>query len=145
MIKEFKAFIMRGNVLDLAVAVVIGAAFGAIITSFVNDLIMPIVSVLTGGVAFADLFYAIDGNTYATLADAQEAGAAVLAYGSFIQTVVNFLIIAFAIFLVVKAANSMKKEEEEEAAPDRVLRPKRRCSLKSATYWLKSKFIYTSF
>ncbi|MCO5182934.1 MAG: large conductance mechanosensitive channel protein MscL [Anaerolineae bacterium] len=118
MIKEFKAFIMRGNVLDLAVAVVIGAAFGAIITSFVNDLIMPIVSVLTGGVAFADLFYAIDGNTYATLADAQEAGAAVLAYGSFIQTVVNFLIIAFAIFLVVKAANSMKKEEEEEAAPD---------------------------
>ncbi|MCO5189883.1 MAG: large conductance mechanosensitive channel protein MscL [Anaerolineae bacterium] len=118
MIKEFKAFIMRGNVLDLAVAVVIGAAFGAIITSFVNDLIMPIVSVLTGGVAFADLFYAIDGNTYATLADAQEAGAAVLAYGSFIQTVVNFVIIAFAIFLVVKAANSMKKEEEEEAAPD---------------------------
>lgn len=115
MIKEFKAFIMRGNVLDLAVAVVIGAAFGAIITSFVNDLIMPIISILTGGIAFADLFYAMDGNTYATLADAQEAGAAVLAYGSFIQTVINFLIIAFAIFIVVKAANSRKKVEE--AAP----------------------------
>jgi large conductance mechanosensitive channel len=116
MIKEFKAFIMRGNVLDLAVAVVIGAAFGAIITSFVNDLIMPVISILTGGIAFADLFYAMDGNTYATLVDAQEAGAAVLAYGAFIQTVINFLIIAFAIFLIVKAANSRKKVEE--AAPD---------------------------
>jgi large conductance mechanosensitive channel len=115
MVKEFKEFIMKGNVLDLAVAVVIGAAFGAIITSLVNDLIMPIVSLLTGGVAFSDLFYAMDGNTYATLADAQEAGAAVLAYGSFIQTIINFLIIAFAIFLIVKAANSRKKEEE--AAP----------------------------
>lgn len=116
MLKEFKEFIMRGNVLDLAVAVVIGAAFGAIVTSLVNDLIMPIVSLVTGGISFTDLFIAMDGGTYATLAEAQEAGAAVLAYGNFIQTIINFVIIAFAIFLIVKAANNMQKQEEEAPA-----------------------------
>ena len=112
---EFKAFLMRGNVLDLAVAVVIGAAFGAIVTSLVNDLIMPLVGLITGGINFADLFIALDGNTYTTLAAAQEAGAATLNYGLFIGAVVNFVIVAFAIFMLVRAANSMKKVEE--AAP----------------------------
>lgn len=115
MVQEFKEFIMRGNVLDLAVAVVIGAAFGAIITSLVNDIIMPIVSLVTGGVAFADLFIPLDGSDYDTLAAAQEAGAATLNYGLFIQAIVNFLIIAFVIFMIVKAANARK--QEEEAAP----------------------------
>ena len=116
MIKEFKDFVMRGNVLDLAVAVIIGAAFGKIITSLVNDLIMPVVSLLLGGVSFKDLFWSLDGNQYETLAAAQEAGAAVFAYGSFIQNIVDFLIIAFAIFMIIKAYNSTQKQEEEAPA-----------------------------
>ena len=116
MFKEFKEFIMRGNVLDLAVAVIIGAAFGAIVTSLVNDIIMPPVGVLLGGVDFSNLFINLSGETYESLAAAQEAGAATINYGVFLNTVINFLIIAFAIFMIVRAANKMQKQEEEAPA-----------------------------
>ncbi len=119
--KEFGEFIKRGNVIDLAVAVVIGGAFSSIVGSLVNDIVMPVVSLLTGGIDFTNLFVSLNGKTYATLAEAQEAGASVLAYGSFIQAVINFLIIAFVIFLVVKAMNKMmslkKKKEEPKEEP----------------------------
>ncbi len=118
MIQEFKKFVMRGNVLDLAVAVILGAAFGAVVTSLVNDVIMPPIGLLMGGVDFSNLFINLSGGSYASLSAAQEAGAAVIAYGAFINTVINFLIVAFAIFMVVKAASSMqKKEEAAPAAP----------------------------
>ena len=115
MMKEFRAFIMRGNVLDLAVAVIIGGAFGAIVTSLVNDLIMPVVGLITGGINFGDRFLALDGGTYATLAAAQEAGAATLNYGLFIQAVFNFLVIAFVIFMLVRTVSKM--QSPKEAAP----------------------------
>ena len=117
MIKEFKKFIARGNVLDMAVGVVIGAAFGAIVTSIVNDIIMPLISLATGGLDFANWFVALDGKKYATLEAAQEAGAATLNYGNLISVIINFLIIAFCIFLVVKAFNKFSKKEEKKAAP----------------------------
>jgi large conductance mechanosensitive channel len=107
--KDFKAFIMRGNVVDLAVAVIIGAAFGAIINSLVNDIIMPLIGQATGKVNFTDLFVSLNGVKYATLADAQAAGAATINYGIFINTIINFLIIAFVIFLVIRQINRMKK------------------------------------
>ena len=119
--KEFGEFIKRGNVIDLAVAVVIGGAFSSIVSSLVNDLIMPVISLATGGIDFTNLFVSLNGQKYATLAEAQEAGASVLAYGSFIQAIINFLIIAFVIFMVVKAMNKLmslkKKEEKKEEAP----------------------------
>ena len=115
MLQEFKKFVMRGNVLDLAVAVIIGAAFGAIVTSLVNDILMPPIGLLMGGVDFSNLFVNLSGGSYATLAAAEEAGAAVIRYGVFINKVINFLIVAFAICVVVRTANSMKKKEE--AAP----------------------------
>jgi large conductance mechanosensitive channel len=107
MLKEFKAFIAKGNVLDLAVAVIIGGAFGAIVTSAVNDVIMPPVGLLLGKVDFSQLFVALDGNHYDSLKDAGKAP--VLAYGKFLNTVVNFLIVAFVVFMVVQWANKMKK------------------------------------
>lgn len=119
--KEFGDFIKRGNVIDLAVAVVIGGAFSSIVGSLVNDIIMPVISLLTGGIDFTNLFISLNGESYATLAEAQAAGASVLAYGSFIQAIINFLIIAFVIFMVVKAMNKLmnlkKKNEEEKPAP----------------------------
>ncbi len=121
--KEFGDFIKRGNVIDLAVAVVIGGAFSSIVTSLVNDVIMPVISLATGGIDFTNLFVSLNGEHYATLAEAQTAGASVLAYGSFIQAIINFLIIAFVIFMVVKAMNKVmslkkkKEEKEQEAAP----------------------------
>ena len=118
MLKEFRDFVMRGNVLDLAVAVIIGGAFALVITSLVNDIIMPPIGYLLGGVNFTDLFFVIGGGSYDSLTAATEAGAAVIAYGNFIQVLINFVIIAFVIFLIIKAYNaSQKKEEEEEAAP----------------------------
>jgi large conductance mechanosensitive channel len=104
---EFKEFIKRGNVMDLAVAVIIGAAFGKIVTSVTDDLIMPVLSLATGKIDFTNLFYALDGKSYATLADAKKAGAAAFAYGNFINAVINFLIIAFVIFLLVKQINRL--------------------------------------
>lgn len=115
MLNEFRDFITKGNVMDLAVAVIIGAAFGSIVTSLVNDIIMPILSLFTGGIDFTNLFVPLDGSNYATLAAAQEAGASVFAYGSFIQAIINFLILAFVIFLLVRQVNKMMPKEE--AAP----------------------------
>ncbi|TVQ04743.1 MAG: large-conductance mechanosensitive channel protein MscL [Balneolaceae bacterium] len=111
LVNDFKSFIMRGNVLDLAVAVVIGAAFGRIVTSFVNDVLMPPIGILLGGVDFSDLVLTIQQAT-------AEVEAVTINYGVFIQTLVDFLIIAFAIFLVIKAfEKARKKEEEKPAAP----------------------------
>ena len=115
-IKEFKEFAMKGNVMDMAVGVIIGGAFGKIVSSLVNDVLMPLIGKLTGGVSFVDLFVNLGDGNYSTLAAAKEAGAAVLAYGQFIQNILDFLIIAFCIFLMIKAMNKMKKEEP--AAPE---------------------------
>jgi len=114
---EFKKFIMRGNVIDLAIGVIIGGAFGKIVASFVNDVLMPPIGLLLGRVNFNELFFALDGNSYATLAEAQTAGAPVLKYGSFIGTVVDFLIIAFVIFLIVRKINKMREEADKKNAP----------------------------
>ena len=113
---------MRGNVIDLAVGVIIGAAFQAIIKSLVDDLVMPVISLATNGIDFSNMFISLDGNEYETLAAAQEAGAAVFAYGNFINAVFNFLIMAFVIFVLVRTINKLrdkaaKKEEVGEAAP----------------------------
>lgn len=121
-IAEFKKFIMRGNVIDLAVGVIVGGAFQAIVKSLVDDLVMPVISLATKGLDFSKLFVALDGQEYATLEAAQEAGAAVLTYGNFISAVINFLIMAFVVFCLVKAINAVadkakKKEEEAPAAP----------------------------
>jgi large conductance mechanosensitive channel len=120
MVKEFKEFIMRGNVMDMAVGVIVGGAFGAIVNSLVNDVIMPVISLATGKVDFTNLFISLDGNKYATLAAAQEAGGSVFAYGSFIQAVIEFLIIALCIFLVVKGVNKLRKPEPEAAPTTKV-------------------------
>lgn len=109
MLKEFKDFIARGNVIDLAVAVIMGAAFGPIVTSAVNDIIMPPIGLLLGNVDFKDLFVTLSDESYATLAAAKAAGAPVIAYGSFLNTIVNFLIVSFAIFLLLKQVNRLKK------------------------------------
>ena len=108
--KEFKAFIMRGNVMDLAIAVIIGAAFGKIVTSLVNDIIMPPIGKLLGGVDFANLYWNLSGGSYDSLAAAKEAGAATINYGVFLNAVIDFIIVAFVIFLIVKAINKMKKQ-----------------------------------
>ncbi len=116
---EFKTFIMRGNVIDLAVGVIIGGAFQAIVNSLVNDIIMPLIGLITKG-SFENLFVSLDGNKYATLAAAQEAGANVLSYGVFISAIINFIIMAFVIFCIVKAINKLNdkvKKPAEEAAP----------------------------
>jgi large conductance mechanosensitive channel len=116
MLEEFKKFVMRGNVLDMAVGIVIGAAFGSIITSFVKDVIMPPIGLLLGGIDFSNLFILLKQGTapgpYLTLTQAQEAGAVTLNYGLFINTIISFLIIALAIFLVIRNVNSWKKKEE---------------------------------
>jgi len=109
MFKEFRTFIMRGNVMDLAIAVIIGTAFGAIINSLVKDIIMPPIGLALGNVDFASLFVSLDGNTYESLAKAQELSAPTLNYGLFINTIINFLIVGFVIFLIVKAINKMQK------------------------------------
>ena len=116
MIKEFKEFIMRGNVLDLAVGIVIGAAFASVINSLVNDIIMPPIGYMLGGVNFNDLFLSLDGQEYASLAAAQEAGAATINYGLFINAIIVFLVVSFVIYLIVKAANRMQPAEEEAPA-----------------------------
>ena len=118
--KEFKEFIMRGNVIDLAVGVIIGGAFKAIVDSLVSDVIMPIISLLTGGIDFTSWFIALDGGSYKTLEDAQTAGASVLAFGNFIAAILNFLIMAFVIFLLVKGINKVRSigQKEEPAAEE---------------------------
>ena len=112
---DFKASLMKGDVLSLATAVVIGGAFGKIVGSAVDDVIMPIVGLLTGGIDFTTKFITLDGNSYDTLAKAKEAGAAVITYGNLVQATINFVIIALFIFIILRAAERMKKKEE--AAP----------------------------
>ena len=115
---EFKEFIKKGNVIDMAVGVIIGGAFGAIVTSLVNDIIMPLISLITGGLDFSNWFVALDGQKYATLEAAQTAGAATLNYGNLISVIINFVIVALCIFIVIKAINKLhKKEEVKEEAP----------------------------
>ncbi|NLE99524.1 MAG: large conductance mechanosensitive channel protein MscL [Anaerolineales bacterium] len=109
MLKEFKEFITRGNMIDLAIGVIIGGAFGAIVSSLVNDIIMPPIGLLLGKVNFSNLFIDLSGKGYETLQAAKDAGAATINYGSFINTVINFLIIALVIFLVVKQINRLRK------------------------------------
>lgn len=109
MIKEFKTFVMRGNVIDLAVAFIMGGAFAAIISSLVKDIIMPLVGVALGGVDFSNLFITLKGGPFASLADAQKAGAATINYGVFINTIITFLIVAFAMFMLIKAMNATRK------------------------------------
>ena len=118
-IKEFKEFAMKGNVMDMAVGVIIGGAFGKIVSSLVDDVLMPLIGKLTGGVSFVDLFVTLGDGDFKTLAAAKEAGAAVFAYGQFIQNIVDFLIVAFCIFLMLKGINKMnrKKEEPKPAEP----------------------------
>ena len=130
MFNEFKQFAMRGNVVDLAIGVIIGGAFGAIVTSFVGDIMMPIIGVLTGGVDFSNMYVLLkaggEAGPYASLDAAKKAGAVVVAYGTLINTVVNFLIVAAALFIVVKGMNAAKKKEAEAppappAAPEDVV------------------------
>jgi large conductance mechanosensitive channel len=102
MLKEFKAFVMRGNVLDLAVGVIIGAAFGKIVSSLVDDVLMPPIGKIVKGVDFSNLFVALDGNSYASLKDAKDHNVATLNYGLFLNTVINFLIVAFCVFLIIQ-------------------------------------------
>jgi large conductance mechanosensitive channel len=121
MLKEFKTFVMRGNVLDMAVGIIIGAAFGTIVKSLVDDVIMPPIGLLLGNLDFSQLFILLkDGvkvpGPYATIAEAKAAGAVTLNYGMFINTVITFLIVAFAVFMLIKAVNSVKKKEETPPA-----------------------------
>jgi large conductance mechanosensitive channel len=112
---DFKASLMKGEVLSLATAVVIGGAFGKIVGSAVDDVLMPVVGLITGGIDFTQKFISLDGNSYENLAKAQEAGAAVITYGNLVQATINFVIIAFFIFVILRAAESMKKKEEAAA------------------------------
>lgn len=115
MLKEFRDFAMRGNVVDLAVGVIIGGAFGKITASLVNDIMMPVLGLVLGKINFANLFVALDGGEYASVQAAKDAGAPIITYGLFINVVVDFIIVAFALFLVIKAMNNLKKKED--AAP----------------------------
>ena len=117
-VKEFRDFAVRGNVVDMAVGIIIGGAFGKIVASVVSDVIMPVVGLATGGLDFAELFVSLDGNEYETLAAAKEAGAGTLNYGSFLTTVVDFVIIAFVIFLMIKQMNRLKKAAPPPPPPN---------------------------
>ncbi len=116
MFKEFKDFAVKGNVVDMAVGIIIGAAFGTIVKSLVNDVIMPPIGLLLGGVDFSNLFVTLKGQSFVTLVEAQEAGSVTLNYGLFFNTIISFLIVAFAIFILVKQINKLKKKEEEASA-----------------------------
>ncbi|MBL8218327.1 MAG: large conductance mechanosensitive channel protein MscL [Bryobacterales bacterium] len=115
MLQDFKALVMKGSVLDLAVAVIVGAAFGAIVTSMVNDVLMPPIGLLLGKVDFKELYFSLDGQYYPTLAAARSAGAPILAYGQFLNTVANFLIVAFVIFLLVRSTRQFEAQRASTA------------------------------
>ena len=114
MLQEFKEFALRGNVVDMAVGIVIGAAFSTIVRSLVDDIVMPPMGVVTGGVDFSNMFIALNGGDYASLAQARQAGAPTLNFGLFINNVISFLIVAFVLFMVVKAMNRLRRKQEEE-------------------------------
>ncbi len=116
MLKEFKEFAMRGNVLDMAIGIIIGAAFGKIVTSFVADVLMPPIGLLLGKLDFSNLFLDLSGQSHASLAAAKAAGAATVNYGLFLNTVIDFVIVAFVIFLMIRQINRMKRKEEAPAA-----------------------------
>ena len=120
MLKEFKAFAIKGNMIDLAVGMIIGTSFNKIVSSLVNDMIMPILGIFTGRIDFAQLYIALDGNTYESLTAAEEAGAACFKYGSFIAGLIDFLIMAFIVFLFVRIVNKLRevgKDDDVPAAP----------------------------
>jgi large conductance mechanosensitive channel len=118
MLKEFKEFAMRGNVMDMAVGIIIGAAFGKIVTSLVNDVVMPPIGLLMGNADFSDLFVNLTmGQTFASVAEAEAAGAPIIKYGMFINTVLDFVIVAFAIFLLIRGLNRMKRKQEGAPPP----------------------------
>lgn len=133
MVKEFKEFAMRGNVLDMAVGIIVGAAFGKIVSSFVNDLLMAPIGLLLGGVDFASLFLNLSGTPYPTLAAAKAAGAPTLNYGIFLSTVLDFLIVAFVIFLLIRQVNRMKRQPEGAPAA-----PTKACAYCLSTIALKA-------
>jgi large conductance mechanosensitive channel len=116
MLKEFREFIARGNVVDMAVGIIMGVAFTAIVTSLVQDVVMPPVGVLVGGADFSQFYLNLSGGSYASLAEAEEAGAATLTYGRFVNAVINFLLVAFVVFLLVRAVNRLKRRQEEAPA-----------------------------
>ncbi|MEO1329374.1 MAG: large conductance mechanosensitive channel protein MscL [Pseudomonadota bacterium] len=118
MMQEFKDFAIKGNVVDMGVGIVIGAAFTSIVNSFVADIMNPIIGVLTGGVDFSNLFINLSGGDYESLKAAQDAGAATVNYGLFINAIISFVIVAFVLFMVIKNVNKLKKQEEEAPAPD---------------------------
>lgn len=118
MLSEFKDFAVKGNVVDMGVGIVIGAAFTTIVTSFVSDIVNPIIGLFTGGVDFSNLFINLSGQDVASAAKAKEDGLAVITYGNFINAIIAFVIVAWILFLVIKGINKMKKEEEEAPAPD---------------------------
>ena len=120
MLKEFRDFAMRGNVVDLAVGIILGIAFGGIVNSLVNDIIMPPIGLLLGGIDFSQLFIDLSGKGYATLAAAQEAAAPTINYGLFINAIINFVVVAFAMFLIVRMMNRLMKHEEEAPAEETV-------------------------
>jgi large conductance mechanosensitive channel len=117
MIKEFKEFVIKGNVLDMAVGIIIGASFGKVVTSFVSDVLMPPIGLLLGKVDFSNLFINLSGKSFETLADAKKAGAATLNYGLFFNTLIDFLIVGFAIFILVRQVNLLKRQAPAPAAP----------------------------
>jgi large conductance mechanosensitive channel len=117
MFQEFKKFIMRGNVLDMAIGIIIGAAFGTVIKSLVDDIIMPPIGLLLGGVDFTNLFITLGPGNYKALADAKAAGASTINYGVFINNIITFLIVAFAVFLLVRAVNRLRDRDKEKEAP----------------------------
>jgi len=119
MIKEFKEFVIKGNVLDMAVGIIIGAAFGKVVSSFVTDVLMPPIGLLLGKVDFSNLFINLSGKSFESLADAKKAGAATLNYGLFLNTTIDFLIVGFAIFIVVKQVNRLKREAPAAAPTTR--------------------------
>jgi large conductance mechanosensitive channel len=121
--KEFKEFAMRGNVLDMAVGIIIGAAFGKIINSMVEDVMMPPLGVLLGGVDFSNLFIGLTGQQFASLAEAKAAGAATLNYGIFLNTIINFMIVAFSVFMLVKGVNRLKRKEAVAPTPTPTEKP----------------------
>lgn len=123
MVQDFKKFIMRGNVIDLAVGIIIGGAFGKIVASFVNEILMPLVGMLLGKVDFKNLFISLDGNKYATLAEAQAAGAATVNYGNFIATIIDFLIIALVVFLIIRAINKARENADKKKAAEAAAAP----------------------
>jgi len=138
MINEFKEFISRGNVIDLAVGIIIGAAFTSIVRSLVDDIIMPPIGVVTGGVDFSNLFVTLSSGSYASLDEAKKAGAATLNYGLFINTCINFVIVAFAIFILVKAVNRLRRQQEA-APPPPATPPRNEVLLEEIRDLLKAK------